>query len=99
MTEALSLLLAFLIGLLAGVFFFGGLWWTVKRSLTVRQPHLFLFQSFVLRSGVVLLALYLCTATEFPRIISYMFGFLLTRHLVLRRLRITPAGQPERRLL
>jgi hypothetical protein len=40
MNETVILVLAGSAGVLLGVFFFGGLWWTVRRGLSSKRPAL-----------------------------------------------------------
>ena len=48
MSEFLSLAPALAAGLLLGVFFFGGLWWTVIRGVSSPRPALWFFGSMML---------------------------------------------------
>ena len=52
-------LLAALAGLLLGIFFFGGLWWTIQKGLSSNHPGLWFFGSLIVRTGVVLIGFYL----------------------------------------
>ena len=54
MRDPMTLLLAGGAGVLLGVLFFGGLWWTVQRGLVSRRPALWFVGSFLLRTSVVL---------------------------------------------
>jgi len=40
MNELLTLALALVTGLLLGAIFFGGLWWTVRKGVSSKQPAL-----------------------------------------------------------
>ena len=59
MNETLILVLAWAAGGLLGAFFFGGLWWTVRKGASSQRPALWFFGSMLLRSGVVLIGFYL----------------------------------------
>ena len=50
--------LCFLAGLFLGGFFFGGLWWTVQKALTARNPAFWFLGSMLLRAGVALTGFY-----------------------------------------
>ena len=52
MSDILALALAFLAGALLGVFFFGGLWWTVQKGVTSETPALWFLGSLLLRTGL-----------------------------------------------
>ena len=43
---------------LLGAFFFGGLWWTVRRAISSDQPALWFFGSLLLRMGITLVGFY-----------------------------------------
>ena len=58
MNETLPLLLAGVAGLLLGAIFFGGLWWTVRKGLSSKQPALWSFGSMLLRMAIVLAGFY-----------------------------------------
>ena len=45
MNETLSLVLALVAGVLLGAIFFGGLWWTVRKGVSSKQPALWFFGS------------------------------------------------------
>ncbi len=78
---------AFVIGAVLGAFYFGGLWLTVRRITRARQPALLIFTSFLMRTGIVLLGLYLVMDGRWERLVACLVGFLIARSLVIRRLR------------
>ena len=96
MNSELSLLLfAFFGGLLSGAFFFGGLWWSVKRALTAKHPGKLLFKSFLLRCTVFLICLALITDLTLERILAYLAGFFCLRQMALRRCRLACEGKEQ----
>jgi F1F0 ATPase subunit 2 len=84
--EGLAWLGVFAAGLGVGAFFYGGLWWTVRRLPTMRHPAGWLLTSFVLRAGVSLVGLYLIMAGDFRRLGVAMVGMLLARMFLINRL-------------
>ena len=52
MSDTLALALAFLAGALLGVFFFGGLWWTVQKGVASETPALWFLGSLLLRTSL-----------------------------------------------
>ena len=54
MSHQAPLLSALLIGMLLGLFFFGGLWWTLRRGLASHNPALWLGAGALVRLAVVL---------------------------------------------
>ncbi|WP_420935549.1 ATP synthase subunit I [Alteromonas sp. A081] len=58
MSELTNLLLVMLIGLTLGIFFYGGLWWTVQKSISSAHIAWWLLASFLIRTSVVLIGFY-----------------------------------------
>jgi F1F0 ATPase subunit 2 len=85
------LLVAFFVGMGAGLFYFGGLWWTVRRLPTARQPAFLTFGSFLLRTGVSLVAFYFASGGHWERILASLLGFMIMRGFLVRRMRSSPA--------
>lgn len=92
--NALSLLLAFAVGIVVGLVYFGGLWWTVRRVLDVQQRAMWMLVSFLVRAGVALLGFYLVIGTDGLRLAAAMLGFLLVRIVLVTMLR--PSRKLER---
>jgi len=59
MNEAMTLTLAWTAGILLGAIFFGGLWWTIRKGVTAKQPALWFLGSMLLRMGIALAGFYL----------------------------------------
>jgi len=85
------LLVAFFVGVGAGLFYFGGLWWTVRRLPSARHPALLTFGSFLLRTGVSLVAFYFASGGHWQRILASLLGFIIVRVFLVRRMRSSPA--------
>ena len=79
------LLVCLVAGFTLGAFYFGCLWWTVRRLPTLRQPGLVLFVSFVARTVVVVAGFYAVSGGRWQRIVACLVGFLLARALLVRR--------------
>jgi F1F0 ATPase subunit 2 len=97
MSEILALVSALVLPLLAGVllgmFFFGGLWWTIRRGVSSKQPAVLFVFSLLLRTGIALAGFYFVARDDWLRVLSCLVGFMLARILVtwLTRVRITKA--------
>jgi F1F0 ATPase subunit 2 len=91
MSDTLALALALLAGALLGVFFFGGLWWTVQKGVT---SALWFLGSLVLRTSLVLAGFYLATQGHWSRLAACLLGFLFARLIVVKRLTRAPAEEP-----
>lgn len=85
MSELLSYMLALAAGAVLGVFYFGGLWWTTQRLLTVSNPAPLAFASFVVRTAVTLGGFYLAASGHWMRLLVCLAGFLLARTVLLGR--------------
>ena len=82
MNEPLPLLLAGAVGLLLGAIFFGGLWWTVRKGLSSRQPALWFFGSMLLRMGIALAGFYFVGRGDWRRLLACLLGFVVARFVV-----------------
>ena len=82
MNNSLLLMLAGLAGLLLGAIFFGGLWWTVRKGLTAKQPALWFLGSTVLRMGVALAGFYFVGRGDWRRLLACLAGFVVARVIV-----------------
>lgn len=88
--NAMHLLLAWLAGGALGAFFFGGLWWTVRKSLVANNPALWVFSSMLLRTGVTLAGFYGVSGGYWQRLLACLVGFVLARQIVLYLTREAP---------
>jgi F1F0 ATPase subunit 2 len=66
-------------GMVLGTAFFGGLWWTVSRSLTTAVPAVWFGLSAVLRMAVVVSGLYCFARLGLPSLIACLCGLLIAR--------------------
>jgi F1F0 ATPase subunit 2 len=82
MNETLTLVLAGVAGLLLGAFFFGGLWWTVRKGASSPRPAFWFFGSFVLRTTLVLAGFYLVGRAHWQPLLACLLGFVVARPAV-----------------
>jgi F1F0 ATPase subunit 2 len=78
----MSLLLALVAGVLFGAFFFGGLWWTVRRSIASPRPGIWFIGSMLLRTCVVTGGFYFLLglpASGEKILFAAMLGFIIAR--------------------
>jgi F1F0 ATPase subunit 2 len=71
-------------GVCLGALFFGGLWWTVTRGMTKRNPALWFLMSLMLRVGVCLVGFYLVSAGGWLSLLLSLLGFAAARALITR---------------
>ena len=86
--------LALVIGAVLGVIFFGGLWWTVRSSLTAANPGLRFLASSLLRTGIVLAGFYYVSRNGWPGLLLCLCGFTVARIVVTRITRPHFKGAP-----
>ena len=84
MNEPLKLILAGTAGLALGAFFFGGLWWTVRRGVSSQQPALWFLGSLLLRLSTTLAGFYFVSGGRWERLVACVVGFIVARVIVTR---------------
>ncbi len=89
--QVLALAMAFTAGLGLGLFYFGGLWLTVRRLPTAKHPFRLMLGSFFLRLGISLVGFYLIISGSLgvpglAPLLACVLGFLLLRSFVIRSL-------------
>lgn len=94
MNEALSLSAVLIAGMVLGAFFFGGLWWTVRRGVSSKRVALWFLGSMLLRTGVVLLGFYFVLGDDWRRLVAGLLGFIVARLIVMRLTRSTAKSNP-----
>ena len=93
MSEITGILSAVLAGVLLGVLFFGGLWWTVRKTLSSRQAALWFSGSFLARTAVTLFGFWFASQGDWRRMAGCVAGFLAARLLVIRFTRLKEGAQ------
>lgn len=79
MNDTLTMMLACLAGLLLGVFFFGGLWWTIRKGLSSPRPALWFSGSLIVRMAVTVAGFYYISGGQAMRLLACLAGFLIGR--------------------
>lgn len=79
MLEAGIYALTVLAGWGLGVFFFGGLWWSVRKLVSSATPARWMIASTLVRIGVTLLGFYFISAGSWQRMLACLMGFLAGR--------------------
>jgi F1F0 ATPase subunit 2 len=93
----LELAAALFAGALLGAFFFGGLWWTVRKGLTSSQPALFFLGSLLLRTFAVVIGFYFVSQGDWRRLAISLAGFVLARIAI--RCRVDSSAQAQSRMI
>jgi F1F0 ATPase subunit 2 len=84
MGEAAALALAWAAGGSLGAFFFGSLWWTVRKGVSSRQPALWFSGSLIVRMSAALSGFYFASGGHWERLLSCLVGFAMASHIVTR---------------
>jgi F1F0 ATPase subunit 2 len=79
MNEIVSLTLALAAGVLLGAIFFGGLWLTVCKGASSKQPALWFFGSLLLRMSIALAGFYFVSGGHWERLLLCLLGFVMAR--------------------
>ena len=86
-------------GLALGIFYFGGLWVTVRLVPRVANPKKLLFVSFILRISVLLSGLWFVLRLHSLHFLATLAAFFLMRFIMLSRIsrpnqKVSHANQP-----
>jgi F1F0 ATPase subunit 2 len=81
-----SLVFALVAGGLISLFYFGGLWWTVRQVPHVKNGGMLLLASFIGRAAITLAGFYLAADGRWERLLACLAGFILVRAVMVRRL-------------
>lgn len=82
MTETIYMILMFKAGLLLGIIFFAGLWFTVNKAISAKMPAVWFFTSLILRVGIVVAGFYFISTGGWQRLVISLAGFIVARILV-----------------
>ena len=82
MHDALTWVLVWMAGVILGALFFGGLWWTVRKTVASKRPALWVLGSLLLRMTVALSGLYVVSDRHWERMLLCLLGFIMARPLV-----------------
>ncbi|MBU1057419.1 MAG: ATP synthase subunit I [Proteobacteria bacterium] len=91
--ESWPYLFGFFAGAGLGCFYFGGLWFTVKRIPVSSNPKRLLLYSAVLRLVPTLLALFVAVKVNPGVFLSMLPGFFALRYVMVRRVTNLSRGQ------
>jgi len=84
--------LAFVAGVALGVFYFTGLWQTVKKMPSSEHPLRLIIGSFTLRMIIVLTAFYFIMGSQWERLAAALTGFVLMKIILTKKLGIKKAA-------
>ncbi|MDB9348267.1 ATP synthase subunit I [Nodularia spumigena] len=83
MNNIIYLLIALPLGFTLGIFYFVNLWLTVRQIPTTQWPFRLIVGSFVGRTSITILGLYLIMDGNWKRMLISLFGFVLARSILI----------------
>jgi F1F0 ATPase subunit 2 len=92
MNGVAALTVVLMAGIAIGGFFFGGLWWTIQKGLSSKNPVFWFFGSTLLRLGLALAGFYFIARSDWRKWLICMLGFLIARVVVTRLTRTNKQG-------
>jgi F1F0 ATPase subunit 2 len=78
------IIIALISGLLLGMFFFGGLWITVRKSLGSPYAAMWILGSSLLRTALVLIGFYYIVQEGLQPLLISIAAFIIARFIVMR---------------
>jgi F1F0 ATPase subunit 2 len=87
--------LALAVGVALGVWFFGGLWWTVGRLAVVRHRAALMLASFVIRTAGVVAGMIWLGNHHWLLLLAALVGFVAVRAWILSRWGLRDSKPPE----
>lgn len=91
------MIVSFLIGLLLGVLYFGGLYFSTQKFSSVKRPALFMILSFVLRMGILIAGFYYLSKSGYKNILIGLLGVMLVRFIMLFNIKNHPSKSTTER--
>jgi len=93
MNEIFKLVFSLGAGILVGVIFFGGLWFTVTKVVSSGKASLWLVISWLIRNGILLTAFYFVSNGQWEKLLVCLFGFFVARVVIMRYIKQMPVNK------
>jgi len=84
MNQTIIMVLSLIAGTALGLFFYGGLWWTVRHLTANRKAGVLFVTSWLLRNVLTIAGFYLITGGQMERLLFCLGGFIIARQLVIQ---------------
>lgn len=96
----LQLILSLIMGMLLGIFFFGGLWLTIKKMQKAAHPGLLILTSALCRTALTLtgfwfVGIWLSETGRWQRMTICLIGFMIARYVCTRQARMADTSAPR----
>jgi F1F0 ATPase subunit 2 len=92
MSGVAALIVVLVAGIAIGGIFFGGLWWTIQKGLSFKNPALWFLGSTLLRLSFALAGFYFVARSDWRKWLICVLGFLIARVVVTRLTRTNKQG-------
>ena len=86
MDNSIVYMSGFIAGIIAGLYYFGGLWWTVQKVPTSSNPRFLLAVSFIVRLFPVVCVMYFAARNNPGVFFTLLPGFFLVRMVMTRKI-------------
>lgn len=83
-----ALALALLAGALLGVFFFAGLWWTVRQLESSKHVARLFLLSLLVRTSIVIVGFYFIIGKDWHHLLAGLLGFIIVRLIATRHIQL-----------
>lgn len=83
MSEVPYIVLSVGAGVFLGAFFFGGLWWTIKKGVLSDHSAFLFIASIIIRTCVVLVGFYFVSRGHWERFLGCLVGFIIAKIIVM----------------
>lgn len=97
MQDSFIYIVAFVAGVLTGLFYFLGLWMTLQALSKTNRPAAVLMVSFFGRSSLVVCTFFVAAGGKWHRLLPVLAGFIFSRTLITRKIKsgivLKPSGR------
>ncbi len=94
MNNVALLLMALAAGVLLGLFFFGGLWFTAKKAVVSKLPTIWFFVSLIVRLCVTIVVFYFVGRNHWDRMLVCLTGFVIARTVIVHLVQFPKLNKP-----
>ena len=88
-------MIEFFIGVILGIIFFGGLYWTIQKLSEAKHPALLMTLSLLLRMAILLGVLYYVAKGGYQGILFALLGMILVRIIMTFKIK-KPEEKPKK---
>jgi len=77
------MIVGFIGGILLGIIFFGGLYWSVNQLTKVQYPAALMIVSALVRMGIILFGVYLLADNNIKNVLAILIGIILVKVIMI----------------